>query len=219
MTLYKMTEDLRGSFDATPYLEAGIHENCILDKAEYGKSEKGNEFVAFYFKDPNGSQVSKTEWPVRMPQSLTDLSPEAYAANTSDDKEMYESMVKNQMARIKHICVDSGFVSNDKFTFEANTFEEFAKAIVGLLGDNYKDKKVRIKVVYDRNNFTSLPSYTRYVWIEPMTISKEESKMRVLSIDKMSRTQADQEADTPNPFSDSTSSDNTGEATKGDLPF
>jgi len=219
MALYKMTKDLRGSFDATPYLDAGIHENCKLDRVEYGKSDKGNEFVAFYFKNPSGSQVSKTEWPVRLPEPLTKLSPEAYAADTSSEKNMYESMIANQMARIKHICVDSGFVSEDSFTFEVNTFEEFAKAIISLLGESYKDKLVRIKVIYDRNNFTSLPSYTRYVWIEPMTVSIEESKMRILSIDKMERVHADNEANTPNPFANSSTNANTPGTSKEDLPF
>ena len=215
--IYKMTTDLRGSFDATPYLEAGIHDNCSLDRAEYGKSERGNEFLAFYFKDPNGSIVSKTEWPVRMPEPLSGLSPEQYTQDDSKEKDMYESMSLNQMARIKHICVDSGYITNEAFVFEATTFQEFAETVVKLLeAVDAKDKKVRIKVVYDRNNFTSLPSYTRYVWIESMDIAKEDSKIRILSIDKMQRTQADQEISTPNPL-DIAHIDNTnGEE---DLPF
>ena len=217
MALYKMTKDLKGSFDGTPYLDSGIHENCELHRVEYGKSDKGNEFIAFYFKDIAGSQVSKTEWPVRMPESLANLSPEAYEKDTSSEKNMYESMVTNQMARIKHICVDSGFVEEDKFEFEANDFETFAQSIIKLLGDSFKNKKVRIKVIYDRNNFTSLPSYTRYVWIESMEVSKEDSKMRILSIDKMSRTQPDQERDNPNPFDSSSSKSKSSDT--DDLPF
>ena len=195
-----MTEDLRGNFNATPYLEAGIHENCEMDKVEYGKSDKGNEFLAFYFKDPSNAIVSKTEWPVRVPAPLEGLSPEQYAENTSEEKKSYESMSMNQMARIKHICVDSGYLTNEEFTFEAATFQEFAETVVRLLGDKFKDKKVRIKVIYDRNNFTSLPSYTRYVWIETMDTPKEESKIRVLGIDKMQRIQSDTESNTPNPL-------------------
>lgn len=209
-----MDKDLKGNFDATPYLGPGIHENCELSNVEYGVSEKGNEFLAFYFKNTSGSQVSKTEWPVREP----DLSK---AENEEDRKNMqsaYESIVTNQMARIKHICVDSGIVDNDAFTFEADTFKDFAQAVVKLLGDNYKGKKIRIKVVYDRNNFTSLPSYTRYVWIEPMSISSEDSKMRILGIDKMQRTQPDTEQDNPNPFDNSTKSGSDGDD-KNDLPF
>ena len=52
-----------------------------------------------------------------------------------------------------------------------------------------------------------------------MTVPTEESKMRVLSIDKMSRTPSDTETDSPNPFNSSTNSDNTGDKPKGDLPF
>jgi len=212
---YKMTEDLHGNFDGTPYMDSGIHANCELTKVEYGKSEKGNEFLAFYFEDPSGAQVSKTEWPVRMPEVLTKLSPEEYAKDNSSEKNMYESMITNQMARIKHICVDSGIVDNDKFTFEAETFKDFAESVVNIIGKNNEGKKVRIKVVYDRNNFTSLPSYTRYVWIESMDVSDEESKIRILSIDKMQRTQSDREVDSPNPFDNSTNSSES----KDDLPF
>jgi len=213
MALYKMDKDLKGSFDGTPYMDSGIHENVEMDRVEYGKSDKGNEFIAFYFKDASGAQVSKTEWPVR--------EPDYDKVDNEEDREklknMYESMVTNQMARIKHICVDSGYVENDKFVFEADTFEKFAKSIIDILNDSYKGKKVRIKVVYDRNNFTSLPSYTRYVWIEPMSISSEESKMRILSIDKMERTRPDREPVDSNPFDNSsTKSESTN---KEDLPF
>jgi hypothetical protein len=70
---------------------------------------------------------------------------------------------------------------------KGNSFEEFALNTIKALGDSYKGVKVRIKVIYDKRNFTALPSYTNYDWIELMSVPKELSKIKILAKDKMAK--------------------------------
>jgi hypothetical protein len=43
------------------YMEAGIHDDIKLDVVRLGKSEKGNNYLAFEFSDASGAKLIHTE--------------------------------------------------------------------------------------------------------------------------------------------------------------
>jgi len=49
--LYKVSKDLQVGGSGNSYISPGIHENISLTNVEYRVSEKGNEFLAFYFEN------------------------------------------------------------------------------------------------------------------------------------------------------------------------
>lgn len=165
------------------FVDAGIKDNLELDRIESKESKNGNKFLAFYFKDLSGAEVPKTEWQPK-----------------GDDPAVLKGKINKQMTRIHHMLVASGILTSEELNIKAASFEDFGEQLVKIVGDKGKGIKIRAKVVYDDNNFTTLPNYTKYIWIEPMTVSREESKIRVLSIDKMERVQADANNASANPF-------------------
>lgn len=176
--LYSVTAELQKKDVSNRYMGVGIHENCEMTSIEYKKTDKGSEFIAFYFENELKEKLSHTEWRVQPTKDI----------NTMSDKEakIYFSLVNGQIRRINAIATT--FISEDEFRkVKGNTFEEFCVNTIATIGNSYKGVKVRIKVVYDKRNFTALPSYTNYDWIEPMTISKEDSKIKVLAKDKMAK--------------------------------
>jgi hypothetical protein len=191
-----MTKDIQAESAGTNFIDVGIHENVELVKIETGVSEKKNEFLAFYFKDSKGKELSHTEWkPV------------------DQDAERTKSKITNQLRRVKHIATK--FVTEDEFIFEAENFKQFSEKVVSILKDKFQGKKVRIKAVYSYNNYVSLPNYLPF--IESMSIPKIKSKLEISSIDKMTRERADTEIPVVNPFEDTTIK--TEAKTGSDLPF
>lgn len=172
-------KDQGGSF-----VDAGIIENLELDRIESRESKNGNKFLCFYFKDLSGAEVPKTEWQPK----------------DTGEPTVLKGKINKQMTRVHHMLVASGILTNEELNIKAESFEDFGTQLIRVVGDKAKGVKIRAKVVYDDNNFTTLPNYTKYIWIEPMTIIKEESKIRVLSIDKMERVQPDQDNGKANPF-------------------
>jgi hypothetical protein len=161
------------SLDKPMYMEAGIHENCKLDRVEVGVSINGNNFMAFYFSDEQGQIVSHTEWEPK-----------------GDDPLKVESKTNNLIERIKQIATK--FMPVDAFIFEAKDFVDFCKKTKFLLDKyGFVNKLVRIKVIYNSKGFTSLPGYAKFQFIESMSILKELSKIRILSIDALVRPQTD----------------------------
>jgi hypothetical protein len=183
--MYNVTLELPSEQTTPGFMDVGIHENVEMTKVEYGKSLNGNEFLAFYFKNELGETGSHTEW---VPKGKT--------------QEERESKEANQMSRVKQIV--KTFISEEKFVFSVESFEDFAKKTIQVLSDSYKGIKIRVKMVYS-GKYTSLPKPWKPRFIERMDNNgyygdeKGESKIKILSIDPMTRT-ADPIPTNTNPF-------------------
>jgi len=197
--MYKVDKSVNSEARATNFLDVGIHENVELTGVEYKTSpDAGNEFMVFHF-EVDSKKLSHTEWKPR------DVDPDKLANKQA-----------NQIKRVKHIITK--FISEDVFVIDAVDFKSFCEATIQLLGTSYVGKKVRLKVVYSFNNYTSLPNYVPF--IESMDVTKEDSKLEILSIDKMTKTQADIERPASvNPFEAKTAEKASNAAEPNDLPF
>ena len=158
------------------FIDAGVREPLELVRIENKISKNGNKFLAIYLKDKSGAEVSKTEWEPK-----------------DNDPKILQQKADRLMARLNHMLVDSGILREEEMKFEVNSFDELGQKLIDLVitsGRN-KGKYIRAKVVYDDNGFTTLPNYTKYTWIESVSVPKEESKIKLLSIDKIERVKAD----------------------------
>jgi hypothetical protein len=178
--MYNVNTKIDSESRSANFLDVGIHEDVELKGIEYKTSpDAGNEFMVFHF-EKDGKQLSHTEW---KPKDV--------------DPEKLENKTNNQIKRVKHIVTK--FISEETYVFTATDFKSFCLNTIKLLGNSYVGKKVRIKVVYSFNNYTSLPNYVPF--IEKMEVPKEQSKLEILSIDKMVKERADVEpAVQQNPF-------------------
>lgn len=189
--MYKVDKSVNSEARTTNFLDVGIHENVELTGVEYKTSpEGGNEFMVFHL-EKDGKKLSHTEWKPR------DIDPDKLANKQT-----------NQIKRVKHIVTK--FISEDNFVFEAADFKGFCESTIAILGKSYVGKKVRLKVVYSFNNYTSLPNYVPF--IESMEVAASKTGLEILSIDKMTKTQADRETPQTNPFANESDPTN-------DLPF
>jgi hypothetical protein len=193
------TKGIPADGSASNFIDVGIHDNVELTNIRYDKSPKeGNKFLVFEFKSEKGQELAHTEWEPR-----------------DADETRLNQKITNQIKRIKHIA--KRYMPEEDFNFEANDFEGFALKTIQLFGDKYKARKVRIKVVYSNSNYTSLPNYVPF--IEGMDVPREDSKLEILSIDKMVRDRADREAPSTNPLEDLQQGSQTTTNKADDLPF
>jgi hypothetical protein len=161
------------------YLGPGIHEDVEFTGIEFHTSPNGNDYMLFTFTKGN-SIFNHTEYESR-----------------DNDPEKLISKKANQIKRVKHIVTK--FISEEVYDVTATSYKEFYEKTVTLLKDNYKNVKVRIKIVLNNNNYTTLPNYTPF--IERMDVPKDKTKLDIYTIDKMQKDLADSETPTvENPF-------------------
>ena len=161
------------------YIPVGIQENVALKSAKVTTSPNGNLFLEITF-EKDGATLTQTEW-----------KPTKFGNMSDEDLQRKEDTQFSRMMQIL-LC----FYKDEELIFNATSFEGWAEEVANYLNRADKGKLLRVKVVYNNKNYTTLPTYAKYTFIEPMSIPKEESSIIELGIDKFTRSViADQESD------------------------
>ena len=183
------------------FIPAGIHENVTLKSARVAESPTGLKFLEIVF-EKNGATLTQTEWKPTKFEGMDDS-----ALQRKED---------TQFSRMMQILLC--WYSDEQLVFNGTSFEEFSQEVVNYLNNADKSKKLRVKIVYNDKGYTTLPSYARYTFIEPMVLPEgQTSSITELRIDNFTKpVVADTETPVANLTSISTSSDN---ADPNGLPF
>lgn len=153
------------------FIPAGIAENVVLKSARYAISPNGKEFIELVF-DKNGAVLTQTEYKPTKFEGMTD--------------EQLQTKEDNQFSRMMQILLC--FYKDEELIFNGTTFKEFANEVVDYLNKADKSKLLRVKIVYNDKGYTTLPSYAKYTFIEPMVLPEGDTSAIIeLSIDQFVR--------------------------------
>lgn len=207
---YSVDTTLEVRSNAKSFIAPGIRENVKLESVTLGTTpNKGIEFLSFTFSDEKGDTLVHTEYPVTLRKPLEAMSDE--------EKKSYAMSLDTQKRRIGQIVTT--FVPKEKYSFVANTFKEFAENVIKSLEGRDPDKLVRIKVVLNKKNYTTLPNYWKHTFIEDMNVSRKDSNIKVLTnIDKFVASTPDVES-IPNTQDEENIPDIPESPSPNDLPF
>ena len=203
--MYNIEDALGIEKSTSNFIEAGIQENVKLTGVRVDTSVNGNDFIEFSFKKANSGTATHTEWKPNK------------SANDTD--EIFNERCKKQYARMLQILLcfytkeQLKEVAQPKFT----GFKDLAEWVQKMLEKaNIETTPLRVKFIYNDNDFISLPRYAKYTFIEPMTITAENSQIRVLGIDKVKRSV---KADVEEIIDFDSSKSTANESLTNDLPF
>lgn len=184
------------------YISAGIQENISLDNVEVKTSPTGNKLFQITFKNDEGQTLPHTEWEPKT------------GPFTKSEKDL-DRAKNRQYKRMLQILLC--FYKDEQITFEGERFDDFATYIATMLNAADKSIKLRVKVVYNKNGYTTLPSRVDDIFIEPMSVSKEDSKIEIKPEDLITRPiLPDKEIKNENPFDSDVTTTTVSES---DLPF
>jgi hypothetical protein len=174
--MYDLTINIDSEQNGLTYIQPGIHENIQLGRPDgsypivYEKSKNNNEFLAFHFMNNEKQTFVHTEW---IPKA--------------DDPAILEKKNSNLVKRILHIA--KKIVDENLLKFKVETFEQLSNKIISVIGDNYKGKLFRCKIIYNNKNYTTFPNYVPF--IENMEVPLEQSNLRISGDDKVIKSRAD----------------------------
>lgn len=162
---------LNNSSNNTKYLEAGIHDNVKFTSVKTAVSPTGKNFIEFRF-EKDGKELVHTEWEPK--------------ERAEDTEEQNQNKATNQVTRINRIL--RCFYPKEVLNFTGSSYKEFTNWVVAMLNAANKDTLLRVKVVYNKDGYTTLPSYVKFAAIEPMNIpmgfyeeGKNESMIREIT--------------------------------------
>lgn len=196
---------------SSKYLSAGIVDNVNISEVKFNTSPQGNKFISITFMK-NDSTVNMTAW-----------EPKLFPGESQDSlKDKYLKIIY----RLGQI-VESFYPVGDPATeCEVENFEQLAKWFIDAMENRDKTKLVRVKFVYNKDGYLTVPNYAKYRFIEPMEKPENWDKDPVEINDRDQLTRpiiADPVKSTANPFKSEietqTTTVDTVEQPKGDLPF
>lgn len=181
------------------YMPVGINENVFLKSVEAKKSPNGHDFLEIIFEDSEDKTASMTEW----------KNEKSMWIKTDEDLQRRDNL---QFGRIMQV-INCYF---PKIEGEFNTFKEMIDWVQATLSPMVATKKaLRLKVVYDKNNYTQVSK--NGIFVEPM--DKAETEIKKFSRDSFERqVVADVEKST-DPLASATNADSTQASGSDDLPF
>lgn len=181
------------------YIPAGIQENITLDKVEVATSPTGNKYFQITFSNEDGQTATHTEWEPKM------------GTFTKTEADLDRAM-NRQYKRMLQILMC--FYKDEQINFNGEKFIDFANYIATMLNASDKSIKLRVKFVFNSKGYITLPSKVDDIFIEPISVSKEESKIKIMPDDIITRPIiADKEVKNDNPLDEKKEEDNN------DLPF
>lgn len=188
------------------YMPVGINENVWLKEVNVNKSPTGKDFLEFIFENEAGQTVTVSEW----------KNEKGLWVKTDEDLQTRDNQ---QFGRILQI-IDA--VVGSHGDFEGNSFIEminWAKAQIGLAkeGDAVMRHLVRLKVIYDKKGYTTVSRYG--VFIEPISVAKEESQIKLFKSDLLERPVQPDKEDDPLAAGSSSIPVTAGSTGADDLPF
>lgn len=141
------------------YIPVGINDNITLKEVSVEKSPQGKDFLRATFENEAGQTAEFTEW--------------------KNEKNMWiktdadlQNKDNQQFGRI--IQLINCFTTTPDV--EINSFDEMIKWVKGILDPFIKDKKkLRLKVIYNKNGYTQVSKYGTYV--EPMDVTESQIKL------------------------------------------
>lgn len=181
------------------YMPAGINENVFLKSVEAKKSPTGKDFLEITFENKEGQTAQMSEW----------KNEKSMWIKTDEDLQRRDNM---QFGRIMQI-INCYF---PKIEGEFNTFKEMIDWVQSTLTPMIATKKaLRLKVVYDKNNYTQVSK--NGIFVEPM--DKAETEIKKFARDNFERqVVADVETST-DPLATTSTVDSTQVSGGDDLPF
>ena len=190
------------------YMPAGINEGVRIDKVEVKTSPNGNKMFDITFINELSQTAVHTEWEPKMAPWMKDKS----------DLERNQARQYKKMMQIL-LC----YYKDEQINFEGESFAEFANWIATMINVADKSKLLRLKLVYNKDGYTTLPTAVDDPFIEPMTLADgEEYKVKINAKDVVVRpVVADKEIKNDNPFMTTVPEVATAafSAPTSDLPF
>ena len=185
------------------YMNAGINENVTLDKVEVKVSPNGNKMFDITFVNEQGQTAVHTEWEPKMAPWMKDKT----------DLERNQARQFKKMLQIL-LC----FYKDEQINFEGEDFMSFANYIATMLNAADKTKKLRLKLVYNKDGYTTIPTAVDDTFIEPMDVT--ESNIKITAKDVVVRPViADKETKNDNPFTTMTAATTSTEPTVATAAF
>ena len=156
-----------------------ISKGRYISNIEYRKTDKA-EFITIEVIDKAGMFARKSYFPPKIGMGFVKTQEEF-----DKEQQKFNRVMKN---------LTNVFLGKEYETGEVASFEAFCNKIISDLGKSYYNNELRVKLVYDKKNWPTLPNYPT-IFEDPTQVSDADSKMVIGQYDKVEPTVVEMDED------------------------
>ena len=152
-------------------MPVGINENVILKEVNVSKTQNGRDFLEIVFENEKGQTATMTEWKNEKNMWI----------KTDEDLQKRDDQQFGRILQVMDACLgEHGEFEGSSFVEMINWVESKLNIVTGNL-----NTPLRLKVIYDKKGYTQVSK--NGVFIEPMSVAKEESQIKLWKNDLLER--------------------------------
>ena len=153
------------------YMPVGINENVTLKEVNVSKTQNGRDFLEIVFENEKGQTATMTEWKNEKNMWI----------KTDEDLQKRDDQQFGRILQVMDACLgEHGEFEGSSFVEMINWVESKLNIVTGNL-----NTPLRLKVIYDKKGYTQVSK--NGVFIEPMSVAKEESQIKLWKNDLLER--------------------------------
>lgn len=202
MSKYGISDEVQADA-GKPMFQPGITDNVVLSEAVFRNSKddgSGTDVLTLIFRDERGGEFRYLVWDVNEAHTreMNQKYPRTHSRSNSvkgyvagqpvTDDQAIDMAYADFFRKVKHIMTK--FMSEEEAIIPPqNSYADFSKAVVAKLTPKCNDVKVRLKVVFNNNDYLTIPRYGNF--IESMDV--EATNLHIGPKDRITRTEPDAE--------------------------
>lgn len=148
-------------------IAAGIHENVMLTDITVKTAPFNNSLYIGFTFDVNGVKIDYNEFEI--------------TKKDGEDDATFAERQKKQV--IKFLQILKCFYTEDELSYDGD-FKGMINWMQEMLNKAKDSQKLRLKLLYNKRGFLEVPRQAVFTFIEPMSITQEDSKIAIMSFDK-----------------------------------
>lgn len=174
-----ITEDTVSEESSSKFMLPGINEGTFVTKIEF-VADPSNSYLLIEMENKDGKTVNRRYFQPKIDGNIV--------KDAKDLKKSVDTVVKiiaNLARKFK----------GENYVCEGTDFTSLCRNVIAAIGDSYKGKVLRTKVLLNKKNYPVLPAYAP-IWEDPTVVTAEHSKLSINDIDKVKRSEQDADTDT-----------------------
>lgn len=182
LNMWGITGDTVSEESSSKFMAPGINEGTFVTKIEF-VIDPSNPYLLIEMENTEGKTVNRRYFQPKIDGNIV--------KDAKDLKKAAEKIVKviaNLARKFKgetYVCTGTDFAS-------------LCRNVIADIGDSYKGKVLRTKVLLNKQNYPVLPAYAP-IWEDSSVISPEHTKLEINDIDKVKKSEQNADDDSAKP--------------------
>lgn len=172
LNMWGITGETVSEESSSKFMTPGIQEGTFVTKIEY-VTDPSNSYLLVEMADKDGKTVNRRYFEPKIDGNIVKTK---------------EELAKSVNTFLKILANLARKFNGENYVCSGTNFGDLCRNVIRDIGDTYKGKELRTKVLLNKKNFPVLPAYAP-IWEDPTVVPATATKLTINDIDKVKKSE------------------------------